>query len=206
MIISLNKIIKKFNLNIRGVIHIGAHYGQEYPQYVAQGIKNIIFFEPILSNYKKLLERLPQNDNVRTFNLALGNEVGAREMYVETANKGQSCSLLEPGTHIKQYPHIRFDKREAVQIDKLDNIFFDRHLFNMINIDVQGYELEVFKGATKTLEIIDIIYSEVNRDDVYKGCVRVEELDLFLSKWHFKRVLTDWAGITWGDAIYLKEK
>ena len=37
-----------------------------------------------------------------------------------------------------------------------------------INMDVQGYELEVLKGATKTLEQVDYVYCEVNRDEVYE--------------------------------------
>ena len=33
MILDLEKIVLKYNLNIKGVIHIGAHLGQEYPIY-----------------------------------------------------------------------------------------------------------------------------------------------------------------------------
>lgn len=206
MIIPLSKLVKDFNLNIRGVIHIGAHYGQEYKDYAEQGIKNMLFFEPVISNYQKLLNTLPINSDIKTFNLALGNEVGTKDMFIETANKGMSCSLLEPGTHLTSYPHITFNNKETVRINKLDNIYFNRELYNMINIDVQGYELEVFKGAVKTLDHIEIIYSEVNNEEVYKGCAKVEELDLFLAQWNFKRVETNWLGVTWGDAIYLKEK
>ena len=52
---------------------------------------------------------------------------------------------------------------------------------NFINIDVQGYELEVFKGGTKTLEKVDYIYCEVNRGEVYEGNAMVEDLDEFLA-------------------------
>jgi FkbM family methyltransferase len=207
MIISLDKMVKKYNMKIRGVIHIGAHYGGEYKDYVRHGIKNMMFFEPVLSNYLELVNTLPKNDKTtKTYNLALGNEVGVKEMYVETANKGMSCSLLEPCTHLKQYPHIIFDSRESVRMVKLDDVIFNKRQFNMINIDVQGYELEVFKGAVNTLPFIDIIYSEVNFEEVYKGCVHVEELDSFLKNFGFKRTLTDSSPHTWGDALYLKQK
>ena len=197
----LKNIIEDFDLKIKGVIHIGAHYGEEYRIYSECGIKNMIFFEPVQANYKILIESLPEN--TRTYNIALGNERGVREMYIETVNTGQSCSLLEPGTHLSSYPGIKFDTKEIVKMDKLDNIPFNRTIYNMINIDVQGYELEVFKGAIETLKSIDIIYTEVNRDEVYKNCARVEEIDLFLN--NFKRVKTQWDGITWGDALYIKQ-
>ena len=76
--------------------------------------------------------------------------------------------------------------------------------FNLINIDVQGYELEVFKGATETLRTIDYIFAEVNRAELYKDCASVVELDEFLSNFGFERVETNWEGITWGDALYVK--
>ena len=74
----------------------------------------------------------------------------------------------------------------------------------MINVDVQGWELEVFKGAARTLENIDIIYSEVNFEELYKGCCLVGDLDTFLGNYGFIRVLTNAKPRTWGDALYLK--
>ena len=205
MIILLDKIIFDYKLAVRGVIHIGAHHGQEYQSYVTHKIKNIIFFEPVISNYKKLLEALPEKKNIKTFNLALGNETGTKKMYIETANRGQSCSLLEPGTHLKMYPKIKFNNRETVKIDKLDNISFNRNLYNMINIDVQGYELEVFKGGKDTLKSIDIVYTEINLESVYKKCCLVEDIDTFLKSFGFIRVRTQISKKdSWGDALYLK--
>ena len=204
MLMPLNKIVTKFRLNIRGVLHIGAHYGQEYKDYKTAGINNMIFFEPVKSNFAKLVNNLSNADpEVILYNIGLGNESGLKEIYIEKGNDGMSCSLLEPIIHLQQYPGITFKTKEFVTIDKLDNIQFDRSLHNMINIDVQGYELEVFKGAIKSLENIDIIYTEVNRAEVYKGCARIEEIDLFLN--NFTRVKTQWDGITWGDALYLKQ-
>jgi len=204
MIISLDKIVKDFDLKIKGVIHIGAHHGQEYDDYARYGIRNMMFFEPVRTNYMELLKKLPISDDIEVFNLALGNETGRREMFTETANRGMSCSLLEPKSHLKAYPHIVFDGREMVKIDRLDNILFERNDYNMINIDVQGYELEVFKGAVDTLNSIDIVYTEVNFEDLYKDCCLVEDLDGFLLGFGFRRVLTDARYGTFGDALYLK--
>jgi hypothetical protein len=46
--------------------------------------------------------------------------------------------------------------------------------------------------------------TEVNRDEVYKGCPMVEELDDYLKEYGFERVETTWDGVTWGDAFYVK--
>lgn len=215
MLISLDTLIDQYNLNIRGVIHIGAHYGQEYADYVRRNITSIMFFEPLKDNYEKLLSNINLTDSnfpgaksntVTSYNIALGNSTGNISMNVESVNQGMSSSILEPVLHLQQYPHITFDKKEVVKIDKLENIEYDLSKFNMINIDVQGYELEVFKGAGEKLNYIDVIYSEVNRDEVYKNCCKVEEIDEYLSKFNFERVLTSWDGGSWGDALYIKNK
>lgn len=205
MLMNFNDLIRRYNLQIKGVLHIGAHYGQEYNEYVRHGIKNIIFFEPLKNNFQTLLTNIQLSSTVTAHNIALGNTVGEIEMFVETANQGMSSSILEPILHLQQYPGIIFDKKETVRIDKLDNIDYNKEDYNMINIDVQGYELEVFKGGKKALETIDIVYAEVNRDEVYKNCTRVDELDMFLNEFGFKRIITSWDGRTWGDALYLKQ-
>ena len=78
--------------------------------------------------------------------------------------------------------------------------------YNFMNIDVQGYELEVLKGSMNILEGIDYIYTEVNNAEVYEDTPHIDELDEYLSSYNFKRVETSWIGITWGDALYIKEK
>jgi FkbM family methyltransferase len=200
------ELFKNYDIDLYGVIHVGAHYGQEYNDYVSMGMKNIIYIEPLKDNYKVLLESLPQDARVKTFNIAIGNMTGEIDMFVETANRGQSSSVLEPGTHLDTYPSIVFDKKETVKIDKLDNLEFDRSLYNVLNIDVQGYELEVLKGATETLKSIDVIFSEVNTGEVYKGCAKMDEIDAFLKPFGFVNAYNHlYANIGYGDAIYIKQ-
>ena len=48
--------------------------------------------------------------------------------------------------------YITFPKKLEVPITKLDDESFDRETFNFINMDVQGFELEVLKGMKKILK------------------------------------------------------
>ena len=128
-------------------------------------------------------------------------------MFTEKENKGMSSSLLEPSLHTKQYPHINFNDKEKVEVTTLDEDLKNSTLdYDFINIDVQGYELNVFQGAIKTLPQINYIISEVNRDELYKNCAKVDELDEFLRDFGFSREMTSWDGQTWGDALYVKSK
>lgn len=189
---------------ITGCIHIGAHWGQEYEMYKQQGIDDIIFYEP-LPHVFEVLERHVGN-GAKLRNVALGNQHGEIEMYVEDRNYSQSSSVLEPEFHLNQYPEIEFVRKQTVEITTLDKEITDNSLYNFINVDVQGYELEVLKGAVNTLPSIDYIVSEINGAEMYKGCVMVNELDEFLKEYGFNRYHTEWhQGMpSWGDAIYCK--
>jgi len=205
MILDFNELITKYRMNIKGIIHIGGHYGQEYDLYRVLNVP-VIFFEPLSNNYRILKDKVKNNDNVQTFQCALGNENKKILMNVETANNSQSSSILKPKKHLEQYPHITFDYTEEVHMFRLDDIEIEKENYNFLNIDVQGYELEVLKGSVDILKNIDYIISEVNRDEVYENCAKVEELDQFLNQFNFERNETNWMGGIWGDAFYIKNK
>ena len=202
MLLDLKKINKIYKLKITGVIHIGAHLGQEYSIYSDLQIENMVFFEPQKDLFEKLAKRIPQSSNIKLYNLALGNEVCEKIMHVDSYNQASS-SILKPKIHLIQHPHVKFEKTIKVNMDKLDNVIKSKK-YNFINIDVQGFELEVFRGAEEILHDIDYIFTEVNRDEVYENCTKVKELDNFLLKYNFIRIETNWAGKTWGDAFYIK--
>ena len=195
-------------MNISGVIHIGAHFGQEAEDYIGEGITEMVFFEPLAESLKILEENLSyvaMDANVMIYPVALGNETKDVEMYV--SNRDRMCSsVLKPKVVLEQYPDITFDERETVEMMRLDDTDLEFGKFNFLNIDVQGYELEVLKGGAKTLESIDYIYTEINRAEVYENTPHVDELDTYLKPYGFIRVESDWAGDTWGDGLYIKEK
>ena len=203
MLMDLESLVAKHSLRINGVLHVGAHFGQEFHVYDKLGIKNMMFFEPLSSTFRTLQANV--GTRAILVNTALGNMEGEIEMFTETQNSGQSSSILEPDHHVVQYPSIRFTGKEKVKITRLDNFVSESDKYNFINIDVQGYELEVFKGGEIFLKSIDYIMTEVNRASLYKGCAKIEELDKFLGDGGFKRVETNWAGGTWGDAFYIKQ-
>ena len=209
MILNLEKLQEEYGFDIRGVIHIGAHHGEECVVYKKMGITSLLLFEPVPESFgvlKNNVRRIFDDDSIRVgvVNMALGNYNGKATMHI-ASNDGISSSLLDPLYHRIQYPPIRFNDTLEVDIVKLDDYLGSCTEFNFISIDVQGYELEVFKGATETLESIDCIIAEVNMVELYKGCVEVAELDSFLGGYGFERVETNWTEITWGDALYIKK-
>lgn len=204
MIIEIGDIIKKYNMNVSGVIHIGAHYGEEIPNYVKVGIQNIVLFEPLKENFEVLKKNiLPySNLNIRKYQVALGNKNTTITMNL-SSNNLESSSILKPKQHLNLYPNITFDKTEEVELQKLDD--YNCINYNFINMDVQGYELEVLKGAENTLRHVDYVYCEVNCDEIYEGNAYIEQIDEFLSFYDMVRLETFWwYDNGWGDAFYAK--
>lgn len=202
MILDFENLYTKYKMQIKGVIHVGAHFGEEFEMYQKYNIPNIVMVEPQPREFEIL--RHVCGDKAILFNKALGSTPGKSEMYI-ALGAGSSSSLLKPKLHVTQHPDIVFsDRTIRVDVVRLDDLPIQKSLYNFINIDVQGFELEVFKGGKETLNNIDYIIAEVNRDELYENCAHVDELDSFLSEFNFKRVETDWAGVTWGDAFYIK--
>ena len=206
MLLSFTNLFDKYKMNIKGIVHIGAHYGEEIQEYVDNGIQKITVFEPLSKNFDVLANRMKNvNADIQGHQVALGSKKGTAKMFVSSGD-GQSSSILKPKQHLELHPDVSFNGTEEVEVCLLDE--YDVGDSNFINIDVQGYELEVFKGGKNTLEKIDYIYCEVNRDEVYEGNAMVEDMDEFLDAYGFERVETKWPETyyTWGDALYIKKE
>ena len=204
MLISFTDLKKKYSMDIKGIIHIGAHYGEEISEYIRNGIQDIVVFEPLKSNFEILEENLSDfNANISGHQVALGNDEKMVTMYVSD-NEQQSSSILKPKLHLENHPTVGFPGVEEVEMKKLDSYMEETVGFNFINMDVQGYELEVLKGGSETLKHIDYVYCEVNRDEVYEDNAYIEQLDEFISVYNMERVETYWQGGIWGDALYVR--
>ena len=191
---------------IKGVIHVGAFVGEELNHYRRLGLSNTMMFEPQNDLYELINERCILNEKIH--NVALGSEACVKEMYVSfregglSQGCGASSSLLKPKKHLEEHPEVTFPSKQTVEVRTLDE-YYDPQ-YNFLSIDVQGYELEVLKGGTKTLANIDAMILEINRDEVYEGCPLVGDLDSFLKDFDFKRVAQIWQSKSWGDALYAR--
>lgn len=203
--LTFQELKDKYKLNISGIIHIGAHKGTEVDEYINLGVSNIVLFEPIQDVFIELKNNISKylNCNIITNNVAIGPENGIASLNISTNDK-MSSSILKPDKHLSQYPDIQFDSTEEIKVATLDS--YNYSTYNFLNIDVQGYELEVLKGSIETLKYVDYIYCEVNRESLYENNAMIDDIDKFLSVFNFKRTETDWFCGTWGEAFYIKEK
>lgn len=200
--VNFAKLARKFAVAIKGVIAVGAHYGQEFADFINAGAKSVVFVEPASAAFKVLSDKFSGNPQVTLVNAACGDKAGQAELNLSEGNSGQSSSLLQPALHLTEHPEIKFSKTELVTVITLDSLPLTPGQHNMLYIDAQGFELKILKGGKKMLQGIDLVYTEINTDEVYKGCAKVEQIDKFLSD--FERVETVMQSKTWGDALYVR--
>jgi FkbM family methyltransferase len=193
-----------FKTPLKGAIHIGAHHGQEKNWYDENNITPIVWIDAN-PEYENILKNRYPDDIVIISGVGSENKVDKFKI----ANNGESSSFLNFATHEKEHPHVKFIDEIQVNIKKMSDIIKENSInienYNFLNVDVQGYELEVFKGFENYLSYFDYVYCEVNEDLLYENCSLISEIDSYLSLFNFERVETFMTVHKWGDALYIKK-
>ena len=205
---NLDHFIKRYRKDIKKIAQVGAHFGQELEILTKNNIIEVFLFEPnkvAVEVLESKIEMLSSNSIIKLFPYALGNTTATSEMYYSDQNDGQSSSILEPDLHKVVQPGISFKNKIPVKVRRFEDL--DIENIDFLIMDVQGFELEVLKGFGQKLKRLQFIYTEVNRDSLYKDNVLIEELDNYLKINGFIRIWISWrtADMPWGDAFYLRK-
>lgn len=213
MYIEIKKFLSKKNINIKGVVHVGAHKAEELNLYRSLKIKNVLLFEANPSlikflRFKSSVFNFLFNMNVSIENKALLDSVG--EVNLNITSNSQSSSILNLKEHALMYPEIKKIKQIKISSSTLNNEFdlkYNIKNYNMLNMDIQGSELLVLKGSSNILKNFDLIYTEINFKEMYEDCALAHDLDEFLKNFGFFRCVTSTPESEfWGDAIYLNKR
>lgn len=199
------EVCNKNNINIRGILHLGAHECEELHTYVSNGVRpdRVVWIEGNKDLYDKMV-----GHGVPNMIHAVVDEESGREVNFNITNNGQSSSILELGTHSTHYPDIYFTHSVKSVTKTLKDVakesIIDFSKLNFWNLDIQGAELRALKGAGELLNFVDALYLEVNTEKVYKECALMSEIDEYVRPLGFHRVITNMTTCGWGDALYIK--
>ena len=203
MLISVQELARDWDIRAKGVIHVGAHLGEEATQYENESWVPVIWIEAQPNLVAELRTRLKPPMHC-VIEAAIWN-VNSLKLQLNVASNSQSSSLLEFGSHSSDYPSITFTGKILVDTKRLDSILESENVPNFINLDIQGVEMQAIESLGELLLKIDYIFAEVNRKEVYMGCTKVWELDHFLLDQGFRRRITRWnLKQGWGDALYVR--
>ena len=130
----------------------------------------VFAFEPMPDALRVLKENTRALNNVKLYQTALSDKKGSGDFSV---NKyGNTSSLGEnPGAR----------RTIQVPIDTLDNSLKDEKRIDVIKIDVEGFELEVLRGATAILaQHRPLLYFEVIPDYTKERSIEIDDFNSLL--------------------------
>jgi FkbM family methyltransferase len=201
----INTILKQYGIQVGGAFHIGAHDCEEMGFYGQLGLspEKVVWIDAIDS---KVLEA--RKRGIPNVYCTVVTDQDDQPVVFNISNNGQSSSVLELGTHAREYPGIVYVQRVKKTSVTIDTFFsrngLDSSKYDFWNFDIQGAELMALRGAETAIKTAKAIYLEVNINELYVGCGRIEEVDAFLLERGFRRMLTRVVSQGWGDALYIR--
>jgi FkbM family methyltransferase len=202
MLIPLHNLVKNYNIQFKGILHVGAHECEELNDYEKYIQRNKILWVEALSDKVELCkQRYP---NVLIENAVVSDKI--EKVVFNVSNNGQSSSILDFGLHSHYHSHVHYVNSFETETKLLKDVISNYDIeYNFLNFDIQGAELKALKGMEEYLPTVDYLYTEVNSDYVYKDCALIEELDEYLLKFGLVRVETQMTEFKWGDAFYIRK-
>jgi len=198
------------------LVQVGASVGQELELFIENGIEDAILIEPLQEPFEMLKARCAGKKGYIPVNCLVGavdNEV--KEFFI-ASNFGQSSSVFKPTRHLEVYPWVEFNDKIFLESFSLDTVVGSvRSSLSILNegydllfLDVQGAELEVFKGAARLLSRVSYIYTEVTFGTDYEHAVSYDRIIQFLDFFDFKcsHMEIDPNFVNHGNAIFVRNK
>lgn len=192
---------------IRRIVIVGAHLAYEVPDMLSR-FRNVRFtlFEASPRYLDALHNRFRREHRVSVVGAAITDHDGQRTFY-ETNAEG-SGSLLQLGDLAASSFGMRQTDSFLVPALRLDSHVLG-HEYSSIDclwIDVQGAELSVLRGASRSLAFVRSVFVEVSiHEPLYVGGATMPQLDEHLERAGFRLAAlgTDHATGT-GNAFYLR--
>lgn len=167
------------------VFDIGAHKAG-YLYFIKKQVGptgQVFAFEPQsnLYNYLTKLKAVFNWENVTLEHLALSNNAGQAQLYLPTEEKGKTSS---PGATISANENdANFISLEKVTTTSLDLYCAVHNIIpNFLKIDVEGNELNIFKGGIETLKkhkpkiIVEIESRHIGKEKVLETIQFLESI------------------------------
>lgn len=207
MLISPKTLKLFWRLTPRTIVHVGAHEAEELGPYVSAGwgSEGVLWVEAIPDKLPIIRKKIYSSGlkNHTVAEAVVWSEPGKALDFFRT-NNGESSSVYELKQHLVEYPDIHVVTSQQMTSVTLANLI-PNELFpiGLLNIDIQGAELQALKGLGSKLQMVKAIYCEVNFRELYKDAPLLPELDAWLHQQGFSLVDIVKLSEGWGDGLWL---
>jgi FkbM family methyltransferase len=181
--------IDQVNLDLvsqsKGVLHIGAHVGNESNEYDVRG-KHVLWIEADPLTFKDLEKNISQYKKQMAYNLLLGDHEETVNFF-RASNGSQSSSIFK-FSNKNSFKDVSTSDVLTLTMCRLDSKFSPEEIVNFDHwvIDVQGAELLVLRGAGQLIDMCRTLFIECSKSDYYEGGVQWEEIHDYLSSKGFR--------------------
>jgi FkbM family methyltransferase len=184
------------NIDFSTILDVGANEGQ-----FAEEIRcvfpaaHIYSFEPIPQCFKSLQKKCAQSELWSCYNVALAESEKTAVFNLHEDNMPSSSLLEATDQELNLYPKSRRQRQVEVNCITLDKWILSNadalKQPSLLKLDVQGYELNVLRGAFATLDHINAVICEINIQNFYEQQSSFPDIvNLFYSRGiHFHGVL-----------------
>jgi FkbM family methyltransferase len=177
--------------NIKVIFDVGANVGQ-FANLILRTNPNatIYSFEPHPASFKKLSEI--KHDNFNCFNIGLGEKTSTMTLYDYKDKEGSSHAALSKDV----ITNIHNSEAQAIEVEikRLDDFCNENKIdeIDFLKIDVEGFELDVLKGASHFIKDkkIKYIQFEFNSNNLISR-TRLKDFEDILEGYNFYRLMSD---------------
>ena len=184
--VELEKLVKDIKAP-ETIIDIGSNKGQ-FILLMEQIFPNKIVysFEPIIEMINKQKKFFKYKKNITFHNLALGSSICSKEFLI--TSRMDSSSFLKVVSNTNKSKNYSVIEKRDIKVSTLDEIFLNEKFSHpiLIKMDVQGYELEVLKGANDLLKKTDYLLLEVSENEMYQNQPTEKIIVEYLKNFNFE--------------------
>lgn len=193
---------------IRSLAHLGANHAQGRSEYIQNGIQKLLWVEALPDLVDDLRHRLSSTGDV-ILQGVLSNISDENVTFNVASNNGMSSSIFEFKDHVEKYPSIKMVKSVDLKTVTLDDLMKRHSLefdYDMAVLDLQGAELKALQGARCLLDRVSAIACEVSCIELYKNAPLETDIDNFMSKNSFTKLMSAYTEYGWGETLYIKKR
>lgn len=172
--------LRQHGFDPRFMVDVGAYHG-EWTQFAKQLFPKaaVLMVEAQSAKQAPLMQVCRQLASVELRAALLGAEDGIKVPFFE----------METGSSVFVEGHAQGRSAVELSTQRLDRVLTDcgkaQTPIDLLKLDVQGYELEVLKGAEQALARTEIVVAEASIMQINQGCPLIRDVVEFLSQRDF---------------------
>jgi FkbM family methyltransferase len=205
--------IRRLERSRAGLIHVGAGFGRDVAAYRQLEVPRVVLVEALDGAFGGLKKEIGDNPTMHPVRALCSSLAGVQSNFYIASNAGVSSSMLKPRRHLIEAPTVEFPLTVKIVTTTLDSVIADLEASSVgfslgqtdvLIVEVQGAELQVLKGASRTLQRVRYVYATVFSGGLFEKETDFGDLQAFLRCYGFRLNNLALTKHGWGHAFFLR--